>query len=526
MKAVALSVVLASVMGQALGVRANAQANRPPNIVLIVADDLGYGELGCYGQKWIRTPTLDRLAGEGLRFTQFYAGNAVCAPSRCSLLTGMHPGHAHVRGNLDASGMDDLRQSMGWEFPGQVPIPDDALTIAEVLKARGYATGAMGKWGLGHFGTSGDPNRQGFDLFYGYNCQAHAHNHYPRFLWRNATKEVLPGNDRTLSGATYAQDRFVEEAIRFVDDHRAEPFFLYLPFAVPHLSIQVPAASLAEYTGKIPEAAYEHSGYLEHPSPRAGYAAMVTHMDRGIGRLVEHVERLGLGRDTVFVFTSDNGPAYDRLGGSDSDFFDSTAGLRGRKGSLYEGGLRVPLIIRWQGHLAEGEVRTQAAAFWDLLPTLADWAGAPAPPGVDGRSLVPLLEDASLGDVHEDLYWEFRSYGGQQALRWGPWKGLRRGLAGLMPDLALELYRLDTDPTESHDVAADHPDVVQQMERRMSEARRPSALFPLRVLDVPAYARLVRILRSAGPVLLAAAAIVTLGIVALGLGLRRLRARA
>ncbi|MCH8828531.1 MAG: sulfatase-like hydrolase/transferase, partial [Planctomycetes bacterium] len=211
-------------------------AERLPNIIYILADDLGYGELGCYGQKWIKTPHIDRLAREGMRFTAHYSGNAVCAPSRCCLLTGKHPGHAHIRSNGDPKHLQHLAKKYGWEFPGQNPIPDDEVTIAEMLKQKGYATAAIGKWGLGHFGTTGDPNKQGFDLFYGFNCQRHAHNHYPRFLWRNRRKELLPGNDRTLNGKTYSQDKFTETALRFIRENQKRPFFLYLPFAVPHLS--------------------------------------------------------------------------------------------------------------------------------------------------------------------------------------------------------------------------------------------------------------------------------------------------
>ncbi|MCA9022542.1 MAG: sulfatase-like hydrolase/transferase, partial [Planctomycetaceae bacterium] len=254
-----------------------ATDKRPPNVVFIIADDLGYQELGCYGQKWIKTPHIDKIAKDGIRFTQFYSGNAVCAPSRCNLLTGKHPGHAYVRNNGKPEYVQHMKDEQGWEYPGQHPIPDAEVTIAEMLKQKQYATGAMGKWGLGHFGTTGDPNQQGFDLFYGFNCQVHAHNHYPKFLWRNHEKEVLPGNDRTLYGETYSQDKFVETGLDFIRQNQDRPFFLYLPFAVPHLAIQAPEKSLAKYRGKIPEEEYQHRGYIKHPHPRAGYAAMITH---------------------------------------------------------------------------------------------------------------------------------------------------------------------------------------------------------------------------------------------------------
>lgn len=305
-------------------------APRRPNIIYMLADDLGYNELGCYGQRRIRTPHIDSLAAEGVRFTDHYSGSPVCAPSRCVLMTGKHSGHAYIRGNGNPDGpkFDALRERYGCKFPGQYPIPPDEVTIAEVLKGRGYATGAMGKWGLGHWGTTGDPNAQGFDLFYGFNCQVHAHNHYPRYLWRNGVKEALPGNDRTLTGETYSQDLIVKEALGFIRTNRDRPFFLFMPFIIPHLSIQVPESSLAEYRGRIPEASHKHHGYLKHPFPRAGYAAMVTHMDRGVGEIMALLKELGLDDDTLVVFASDNGPTYGRLGGSDSEFFES-AGASG-----------------------------------------------------------------------------------------------------------------------------------------------------------------------------------------------------
>ena len=458
---------------------------RPPNIVLLLADDLGYGELGCYGQKWIKTPHLDRLAREGMRFTQFYSGNAVCAPSRCCLMTGKHPGHAYVRNNGDPKNLGHLKEEFGWEFPGQHPIPESEFTLGEMLKAQGYVTAAVGKWGLGHFGTTGDPTRQGFDLFYGFNCQRHAHNHYPRFLWRNRTKQWLPGNDRTLGGQTYSQDKFAEVAIDFIQEHRDRPFLLYMPFAIPHLSIQVPERSLAEYVGKIPEEAYEHRGYLRHPYPRAGYAAMISHLDRDIGKIMATLEELGLDDNTLVMFSSDNGPTFDRLGGSDSTFFRSAAGLRGLKGSLYEGGVRVPLIVRWPGHVAAGAETDHVAAFWDVMPTIADVVGVPARDGIDGISFAATLLGQVEQPKHEYLYWEFPGYGGQQALRFGKWKAIRQQMLRKdNPDpLQLELYDLSIDPGEERDVAAQHPQLVRRLADAMQAAHQPSEKFPFRVLD-------------------------------------------
>jgi arylsulfatase A len=462
-----------------------AQQQRAPNIVLIMADDLGYRELGCYGQKWIQTPHIDRIAREGIRFTQHYAGNAVCAPSRCSLMTGKHSGHAYIRNNGDPNGLEDLKQKYGWEFPGQNPIPDGEITIAEMLKQKGYATGAMGKWGLGHFGTTGDPNKQGFDLFYGFNCQRHAHNHYPTFLWRNDQKEILPGNNRTLYGETYSQDKFTEVALEFIEANRERPFFLYLPFAIPHLSIQVPEESLAKYQNLIEEEEYVHKGYLQHPTPRAGYAAMIDHMDRDIGKIMAKIEELGLDDDTLVIFTSDNGPTYDRLGGSDSDFFRSAGELRGLKGSLYEGGFRVPLVARWPGKIPGGQTSELLSASWDMLPTCAAVAGVDAPQGIDGISMLPtLLGRPQRQAEHDYLYWEFAAYGGQQAMRRGVWKAIRQNmLRKNSTPLKIELYNLAEDPGEQHDLAAQHGDLVEQFSADMAQVRQPSPLFPFPVID-------------------------------------------
>lgn len=463
-----------------------AETARKPNIIFIMSDDLGYGEVGCFGQKIIQTPNIDRLAKEGIRLTQFYAGQAVCAPSRCVLMTGKHTGHSYIRNNGDPKHLQYLAPKFGWEFPGQNPIPDSELTIAEILKDQGYATAAAGKWGLGHFGTSGDPNKQGFDIFYGYNCQRHAHNHYPRFLWRNGKKEIQPGNDRTLKGKTYSQDQFIKFGKQFIRDNRDRPFFLYLPFAVPHLSIQVPDESVEPYRKKIEEADYKHRGYLRHPFPRAGYAGMVTHMDRGIGEILDLLDELKLADDTLVIFTSDNGPTYDRLGGSDSDFFHSSGPLRGRKGSLYEGGIRVPFVARWPGKIKPGSQSDLMSAFWDVLPTFCEIEGIPAPEGIDGISLLPtLLGNGKRQKKHEYLYWEFSAYGGQQAMRTERWKAIRQNMLkkGNPDPLKIELYDLQNDIGETDDVADEHPDLVQKFAEQMKQARVKSDLFKFKVLD-------------------------------------------
>lgn len=439
---------------------------RPPNLVYVLADDLGWAELGCYGQQKIRTPNIDRLAAEGLRFTQHYSGAPVCAPSRCVLLTGLHSGHAYIRDNGEI------------KPEGQRPIPDETVTVAELLKRAGYATGVFGKWGLGGPGSSGEPNRQGFDEWFGYLCQREAHNFYPDHLWRNGERVELEGNDRGLTGAQYSHDLIADAALDFVRAHKDEPFFLYVPFTIPHLALQVPEDSLEEYRGAWDDPPYEGGkGYLPHPAPRAAYAAMVTRMDRDVGRLVALLEELGLSDATLVMFSSDNGPTYDRIGGSDSAFFESAGPLRGLKGSVYEGGIRVPLVARWPGSVAAGAVSDHVSAFQDVMPTLLELAGAEVPPGLDGISFAPTLLGAGEQRAHDYLYWEFRAYGGQQAVRMGDWKGVIQRMS--KGNRELELYDLASDVGETTDVAAAHPEVVARLRAILAEAHVDSALFPL-----------------------------------------------
>jgi arylsulfatase len=467
--------ILILLAGLLLAAAAAAQpaASRPPNIVFILADDLGYGELGCYGQQKIRTPSLDRLAAGGMRFTQFYSGAPVCAPSRCTLMTGKHSGHAAIRDNSEV------------QPEGQRPIPDSAVTLAERLKGRGYATAAIGKWGLGFPGSEGDPNRQGFDLFYGYNCQRHAHNHYPTYLRRNGEKVPLEGNDGGRTGKQFSHDLMEAEALRFVREHRERPFFLYLPFTIPHLALQVPEDSLAEYRGKWDDPPYEGgNGYLPHPHPRAAYAAMITRMDRSVGRVTDLLRELGLEKDTLVVFASDNGPTYNRLGGSDSVFFQSAGPFRGFKGDVYEGGIRVPFIASWPGRIKPGTVSEHVGAFWDVLPTLCEVSGAAVPADTDGISFLPTLLGKGDQREHLYLYWEFASYTGQQAVRMGPWKAVRRNLRqGPSP---IQLYNLAEDIAESNDVAAEHPEVVTRVRQILAESHTSSPQFRIRGIDGPA----------------------------------------
>jgi len=473
--------------------RADSGRRRQPNVILIVADDLGYGELGSYGQTKIRTPALDRMAEEGLRFTQHYSGSPVCAPSRCALLTGLHTGHAYIRGNDEMGFRGDVWRDLSLE--GQRPIPEGTTTIGTVLQQAGYRTGAMGKWGLGGPGSTGAPNRQGFDHFYGYLCQRMAHNYYPPWLWRNDEKDVLdneyfhphqglpenadpddPAAYAGFTGIEYSHDLIVEEALGFIRDNRDRPFFLYLPFTIPHVALQVPEDSLAEYEGAFPDTPYPGAdvtccSYLPHRTPHAAYAAMISRMDRDVGRVLGLVAELGLDEDTVVFFTSDNGPSW--VGGADPDFFDSRGPLRGRKAQVYEGGIRVPLIARWPGRIAPGAVSDLPCAFWDFMPTLAGLAGVDPLPGLDGVSIVPtLLGQQDAQPRHEYLYWE---YARSQVVRLGDWKGIRPADTD-----TIELYDLASDLAETTDVAAAHSDVVARIEEIMRTGRTESELFPLR----------------------------------------------
>ncbi len=472
-----------------LGASVPALGGRAPNVVLILADDLGYGELGSYGQEKIRTPNLDRLADEGMRFTQHYSGSPVCAPSRCVLLTGLHTGHAYIRDNDEMSERGDVWRDLSLE--GQRPLPADSYTVGSLFQEAGYVTGAIGKWGLGGPASEGHPNRQGFDHWYGYLCQRMAHNYYPPHLWRNGDMDVLEGNEyfhphqrmpegadpgdpasyEPYRGGDYSMDLMVEEAVTFIRENRERPFFLYLPFPVPHVSIQVPDDSVDEYEGAFPETPYlGERGYLPHPKPRAGYAAMITRMDREIGRIMELLEELDISDNTLVLFTSDNGPTFN--GGTDSDFFESAGPLRGLKTQLYEGGIRVPLIARWPGRIAPGTTSDLPSAFWDYLPTFADLLGVLLPGETDGKSILPtLLGRTPEQQEHEYLYWEFQ---GRQAVRMGRWKGYRSGV-----NSPIELYDVDVDIGEATDVAGGSPEVVERIAEIMVSERTPSELFPL-----------------------------------------------
>ena len=443
-----------------------------PNIVLIMADDLGYRELGSYGQELIKTPHLDKLAAEGMRFTEFYSGSTVCAPSRCTLLTGMHTGHSYVRDNYELGDFSDENEG------GQLPLPEGTYTMASMLKEAGYTTGAIGKWGLGGPGSSGIPNKQGFDYFYGYLCQKQAHNYYPTHLWENQTWDSLD-NDYFLphqsfegdpnqkldfqkyQGKEYAQEAMTEKTLEFIENNKDHPFFLYLPFTIPHLALQVPDKALQMYLDKFPETPYlGDKSYLPHHAPRAAYAAMITYMDQQIGLILAKLESYGLTENTVVIFTSDNGTTFD-IGGVDRVFFKSLGNLRGHKTQLYEGGIKVPLIVKWPGNISAGSTSNHLAANWDILPTIADMASVEIPHQIDGISFLPTLLSINDQAVHRYLYWEYHGrWNGAQAVRWDHWKGVRLNV-GAENQGKIELYDLSQDSGESVDLSAQYPQEVE-----------------------------------------------------------------
>lgn len=459
--------------------KSNSQSKveyKKPNIIYILADDLGIGDLGTYGQIKFKTPNIDKLAKKGIKFTQHYSGAAVCAPSRSSLMTGQHTGNTPIRGNKE----DKVNG-------GQTPLPASSFTLAEMLKQAGYTTGMFGKWGLG-FGE-GDPNRQGFDEFYGYNDQKLAHRYYPPYLNHNQKIDSLEGNDWTKT-IIYAQDKIQEKTLEFIEDNKEKPFFAYVPLVLPHAELISPKDSiLQKYIGKFDEVPYKDHPYSSdygpniveykyctQKQPYAVFASMVDRMDVYVGQIVAKLEKLGIDDNTIIMFSSDNG-AHD-AGGANPEYFNSTAGLRGIKRDLYEGGIRSPFITYWPKYIKAGTVTNHVSAFWDVMPTLADITGVKTPKQSDGISFLPtLLGKEKNQKEHEYLYWEYNIKGGRKALRWGNWKGviykvLKKGKA------KFELYDLEKDEFETNNVANQHPEVVNKMKEIMKNARSTSDFFP------------------------------------------------
>ncbi len=448
------------------GCKNDQEEYQKPNIVYIIADDLGYGDLGCYGQKKILTPNIDRLASEGMRFTDHYAGTSVCAPSRCVLMTGMHTGHAVVRGNKEV------------EPYGQFQIHDETVTVAELLKTAGYTTGIFGKWGLGVENTSGDPQIQGFDEFFGYYCQVHAHNSYPKYLYHNSKKVMLDNEvvympedhwtrglgSYAIKKINYSNDLIVDNALDFIDRNKGKPFFLYLPVTIPHNNGEAPEGKRLE----IPSPGiYADSVWNKQDQI---YAAMISHLDEYVGKLIHALKNNQIDKNTIVFFTSDNG------GFRYSDLKHNGI-LRGMKRDLYEGGIRVSFIAWWPDKIRKGTISKHVSAFWDFLPTACELAGIGIPDDIDGISFLPSLLNNDQ-DKHEYLYWEFHEMGKKQAVRMGKWKGVRLNVFE-NPDAPVELYNLEEDPSETTDVSGSFPDVVKRIEEIMNEAHKPDPNWPL-----------------------------------------------
>jgi arylsulfatase A len=443
----------------------------PPNIVFILADDLGYGDLSCYGQKKFPTPNIDRLAAEGMLFTQHYTGCTVSAPSRSALMTGLHTGHTPVRGNK------------GWEPEGNWPLKANSVTIAEILKSKGYITGAFGKWGLGYINTEGDPNAQGFDEFYGYNCQSLAHNYYPDHLWHNHERIELPENDVGKTGV-YSADKIHEAALQFMKKNKDVPFFLYYPTTIPHAELFAKEEYMKMFRGKFqPEKSFEgiDSGpdfrlgpYGSQHESHAAFAAMVTQLDDYVGELTDMIRKLGLEKNTIIIFASDNGPHLE--GGADPDYYDSNGPLKGYKRDLYEGGIRTPLLVKWPGIVKPASKSDHISAFWDIMPTLSEIAGATLTEPTDGISFLPEL----LGKEqiqHDYLYWEFHEQGGKVALRMGKWKAVKLDIEKV-PCGKIQLFDLSADIGETNDIASSYPEVVAKIDSLMKASHVRSDDFP------------------------------------------------
>lgn len=494
-----MKVFLLLTMVVLLSIGCSTEGDAPPNIIFFLADDLGYGELGSYGQRKIQTPNLDALARNGMRFTHHYSGAPVCAPARGVILTGLHTGHAFIRSNDEWQERGDV-----WDYTkathdpnleGQRPIPANTLTLGKHLQKAGYKTSIIGKWGLGGPLSDGIPTKQGFDYFYGYNCQRQAHNLYPVHLWENTVKDVLnnalvpPGTRLDEEADQYAEESYVqfeqkdyapkkmqEKALAFIREHKDEPFFLYYATPLPHVPLQVPRLYVDKYRAIVGEEQpyLGDRGYFPNRYPNATYAGMISYIDDQIGELVAMLKEEGIYDNTLIIFSSDNGPTYS--GGVDPEFFDSAhpfSNAYGRtKGYTYEGGIRVPLIAAWPGHIEPGSVSDHISAFYDLMPTLGDIAGLAPPKGIDGISFKSTLLNEGVQEQHKFLYWEFPSYGGQQAVRMGKWKGIRKNM--FEGNMKIELYDIEVDLQETTDVSAQFPKIVHEMEQIMIQEHEPS----------------------------------------------------
>lgn len=448
--------------------------NPPPNIIYIMADDLGYGDLSFTGQKQFETPNIDQLAKDGIFFSQHYSGSTVCGPSRSSLMTGLHSGHTYIRGNREV-------------LPeGQFPLADSVVTVAELLKTKGYVTGVFGKWGLGYPGSEGNPNHQGFDEFYGYNCQRLAHNYYPYHLWDNQEKIILEGNTGTQTNQ-YAPDLIHQKALAFIEKNHQKPFFLYYPSIIPHAELAAHERWMEKYRPQFaPEQEYigveessphyKNGWYASQKHPRAAFAAMISLLDEQVGEIRRKVEELGIAQNTLILFTSDNGPHWE--GGADPEFFNSGAGFRGYKRDLYEGGIRVPLIAHWPETIPPNSKTKHLSAFWDFLPTACEIVGLEISKPIDGISYYSTLIGKPQKE-HEFLYWEFHEQGGKQAVRMGDWKGVRLNMSS-NPDAPIALFDLSFDHEEQRDVSSGNPEIISVIDSilKHEHTRSKAFLFP------------------------------------------------
>ena len=453
--------VLVSGIAMAAGA-APTFASAPVNVIYILADDLGYGDLGCYGQTLIQTPHLDRMAREGMRFTQHYAGTSVSAPSRASLMTGLHTGHTHIRGNSEI------------KPEGQAPMKEGTFTIGHLMQKAGYTTGLFGKWGLGYPGSGSEPNDMGFDEFYGYVCQRQAHDAYPEFFRRNKVKEPIAGNENK-GRRVYSQHLLQKEALSFINKNAGKPFFAMLTFTVPHAELNLPHDSIYQlYAGRFNEKPFIYQGgYAASEQPKASYAAMVTQLDAYVGELMKELKKLGIAENTLVIFSSDNGS--HREGGHQPEFFRSSGPLRGVKRALYEGGMRVPTLAWMPGTVAAGSTSDHISAFWDVMPTLAEITNQKLPVKTDGISMVPTLKGSGKQKKHAYLYWEFHEDGGRQAVRVGDWKAVREKIASGKP--TFELYNLKEDIGETTNLADKNPKQAKQLQKIMDAARTESEVF-------------------------------------------------
>ncbi|MCH2330935.1 MAG: arylsulfatase, partial [Roseibacillus sp.] len=438
---------------------ARSEATSQPNIIYILLDDAGYGDLSCYGQTKFLTPNIDRLASEGMKFTNHYSGSTVCAPTRSVIMSGLHTGHTPSRGNREIKPV------------GQFPIPATTFTIAEALKKAGYATGAFGKWGLGNPGSEGDPIHQGFDRFFGYNCQRNAHTYYPTWLFDDLRKIELDGK-------TYAHDLIMDKAVEWIDRQHENPFFCFLPVTIPHAAMHVPEKYAAPFREKFPEFENKVGRYGNNKpfakNPAAQFAGMMTALDEGIGRVLKSLKKHQIDQNTIVLLSSDNGPHKE--GGHMPNYFNSNGGLRGFKRDLYEGGIRCPLLVRWPGKVEAGSTSNHISAHWDLFPTFCELAGTNPPEGLDGISFLPTLLGKEQ-EKHEHLYWEFYEGGGKRAVRIGKWKAVQNQVNRKGKDAPIEIYDLESDRAETSDLAAQNSELIARIQKIFERSHTPSPLW-------------------------------------------------